>query len=143
MNEKKKKKKKSKPGRLVGNAGCTVTSFWGLCEVSGDGERSPQLALPRARELWHGRKVSQGEHAGERGGREGVCVCWRVGTVVCDGGACERVGGWERVRSAPFQGRPGVLSPSAAGARCLLTTFAPFSPRVSPSDGGSQKLQSL
>ena len=58
----------------MGNAGCRVIFFWGLCEVAGEGERSPQLAPPCARELWHGRKVSQGEHAVKRGGREGVCV---------------------------------------------------------------------
>ena len=107
------------------------------------GERSPQLLLPRARELWHGRKEGtdcQGEHARERRGRVCVCVC----VCVCDGGCvCDQVSVWERVRSAPFQRRPGVPSPNAAGARCLLTTFAPISPRVSPSDGGSQKLQSL
>lgn len=73
----------------------------------------------------------------DRGVGVSVCVCVRWGCV------CERVSGWERVRSAPFQRRPGVPSPNAAGARCLLTTFAPISPRVSPSDGGSQKLQSL
>ena len=83
MNEKKKKNPNPEAGgerRVQGHFLLgALRGRWGRGE-------KPSVGAPRARELWHGRKVSQGEHAGKRGGREGVYVCvWCVMGVRVNG----------------------------------------------------------